>query len=363
MVDMEQKKDETPAILIVDDVEVNARLLKKMVEKIGYIGITAAGVNEAVKLMEQTMPQLILLDIVMPDINGYQFCELLKNNPLTRDIPVIFVSAANELNDRMKAFNLGAVDFISKPFDYGEVVMRVNTHLKMYRMQRELEDSKRRLSIIVGEQANKFEEEQKRLLKALAKLSEGENDTGMAEHLENVSYNSRLLTQALNFTDKYENDISKSFIEAVELAGTVHDIGKLKVPKEILEKPEKLTPAEWEIIKHHTDGGYDIIKAAYPDIDNNPFIKLAADVVRSHHENWDGSGYPDGFQGERIPLSARIVKIVDVYDSILSARCYRKAYTREEAEQYMKNGSGKKFDPYILDVFFKIEKQLRKPSQ
>ena len=359
---MEQKSDKTPAILIVDDVEVNARLLKKMVEKIGYIGITAAGVNEAVKVMEKTMPQLILLDIVMPHINGYQFCELLKNNQLTRDIPVIFVSAANELNDKMKAFNLGAVDFISKPFDYGEVVMRVNTHLKMYRMQRELEDSKRRLSIIVGEQAKKFEEEQKRLLKALAKLSEGEDDTGMTEHLENVSYNSRLLAQALNFTDKYENEISQSFIEAVELAGTVHDIGKIKVPREVLEKNGKLTKSEWEMVKHHTDGGYEIIKAAYPDIDNNRFIKLAAEVVRGHHEDWDGSGYPDGLKGEDIPLSARIVKIVDVYDSILSERCYRAAYTKQQAEEYMQSGRGTRFDPYILDIFFKIEKQLKKPQ-
>lgn len=357
---MEQKSDKTPVILIVDDVEVNARLLKKMVEKIGYIGITAAGVNEAVKLMEKNLPQLILLDIIMPEMNGYQFCELLKNNPVTRDIPVIFVSAANELDDRMKAFHLGAVDFISKPFDYGEVVMRVNTHLKMYKMQRELEDSNRRLSIIVSEQAKKFEEEQKRLLKALAKISEGDHNTGMTEHLENVSYNARLLAQALNFTEKYENEISKSYIEAVELSGAVHDIGKLTVPKEVLDKPGKLTESEWEMVKHHTDNGDEIIRAAYPDIQNNRFMKLASEVVRSHHEDWDGSGYPDGLRGEHIPLSARIVKIVDVYDSILSERCYRAAYTREQAIAYMKKGRGTRFDPYILDIFFKIEKQLKK---
>ena len=155
-----------------------------------------------------------------------------------------------------------------------------------------MEDSKRRLSIIVSEQANKFEEEQKRLLKALSKLSEDENDTGMAEHLENVSYNARLLAHALNFADKYENDISKFFIDAVELSGMVHDIGKLKVPKEILKKNDKLTPMEWEMVKHHTDGGYTI----------------------------------------------------------------------EEVKEYMHKDRGIKFDPYILDIFFKIEKQLRKPS-
>lgn len=357
---MGQKNEQAPAILIVDDVEINVRLLKKMVEKIGYIGITATGVNEAVKMMERTMPQLILLDIVMPDMNGYQFCELLKSNPVTRDIPIIFVSAANDLDDKVKGFHLGAVDFISKPFDYGEVVMRVNTHLKMYKMQRELEESNRRLSLVVSEQAKKFEEEQKRLLKALAKVSEGSNSTGMAKHLENVSYNARLLTQALNFTEKYENEISKFYIEGVELSGAVHDIGKLTVPKEILEKPLKLTQTEWEMIKHHTDNGDEIIRTAYPDIENNRFVKLAAEVVRSHHEDWDGNGYPDGLKGEHIPLSARIVKIVDVYDSILSERCYRAAYTKEEALACMKKGRGIRFDPYILDVFFKIEKQLKK---
>lgn len=287
---MKQNDKQIPVILIVDDVEVNARLLKKMVEKMGYQGLTATGVKEAVSQMQKELPQLILLDIMMPDMSGYQFCELLKENPDTKDIPVIFVSAASELDDKMKGFQVGAVDFISKPFDYGEVAMRVNTHLKMYQMKQELEDSNRRLSIIVSEQAKKYDEEQKRLLKALAKITE----------------------------------------------------------------------TEWEIMKHHTDNGDELIRAAYPDVEDNTFVKVACDVVRSHHENWDGSGYPDGLKGSDIPLSARIVKIVDVYDSILSDRCYRSAYTKEESLAYMKQGSKSRFDPYILEVFLKIEKQLRK---
>lgn len=287
---MKQNDKQIPVILIVDDVEVNARLLKKMVEKMGYQGLTATGVKEAVSQMQKELPQLILLDIMMPDMSGYQFCELLKENPDTKDIPVIFVSAASELDDKMKGFQVGAVDFISKPFDYGEVAMRVNTHLKMYQMKQELEDSNRRLSIIVSEQAKKYDEEQKRLLKALAKITE----------------------------------------------------------------------TEWEIMKHHTDNGDELIRAAYPDVEDNTFVKVACDVVRSHHEDWDGSGYPDGLKGSDIPLSARIVKIVDVYDSILSDRCYRSAYTKEESLAYMKQGSKSRFDPYILEVFLKIEKQLRK---
>ena len=159
------------------------------------------------------------------------------------------------------------------------------------------------------------------------------------------------------FNVKVGRDFEK---KDMELAGAVHDIGKLTVPKEILDKPTKLTETEWEIMKHHTDNGDELIRAAYPDVEDNTFVKVACDVVRSHHENWDGSGYPDGLKGSDIPLSARIVKIVDVYDSILSDRCYRSAYTKEESLAYMKQGSKSRFDPYILEVFLKIEKQLRK---
>ena len=347
-------------ILIAEDEVEIARALKVLLEKNKCSVDIVHNGKDAWDYISQGKFDVVVLDIMMPDMSGYQFCELLKENPDTKDIPVIFVSAASELDDKMKGFQVGAVDFISKPFDYGEVAMRVNTHLKMYQMKQELEDSNRRLSIIVSEQAKKYDEEQKRLLKALAKITEGSNATGMTKHLENVAYNARLLAQALNFTEKYENQISKTYIEAVELAGAVHDIGKLTVPKEILDKPTKLTETEWEIMKHHTDNGDELIRAAYPDVEDNTFVKVACDVVRSHHEDWDGSGYPDGLKGSDIPLSARIVKIVDVYDSILSDRCYRSAYTKEESLAYMKQGSKSRFDPYILEVFLKIEKQLRK---
>ena len=347
-------------ILIAEDERDLNRIISSRLSEEHYSVDSCFDGEEALEYLESAAYDAVVLDIMMPDMSGYQFCELLKENPDTKDIPVIFVSAASELDDKMKGFQVGAVDFISKPFDYGEVAMRVNTHLKMYQMKQELEDSNRRLSIIVSEQAKKYDEEQKRLLKALAKITEGSNATGMTKHLENVAYNARLLAQALNFTEKYENQISKTYIEAVELAGAVHDIGKLTVPKEILDKPTKLTETEWEIMKHHTDNGDELIRAAYPDVEDNTFVKVACDVVRSHHEDWDGSGYPDGLKGSDIPLSARIVKIVDVYDSILSDRCYRSAYTKEESLAYMKQGSKSRFDPYILEVFLKIEKQLRK---
>lgn len=357
---MELFENEVPIVLIVDDVELNAELLKGMIHRMGFIGRTATSAKEAIEQIRQELPQLIMLDIVMPDIDGYQMCEMLKANPVTRQIPVIFVSAAADISNKKRAFEVGAVDFINKPLDYSEVLMRVSNHLKMYKMQQQLEENNRRLNKVISEQAQKFEEEQKRLLKAIAKLTESSEYVGLSGHLENVSVNARLMAQALNFTDRYENQISNSFVEAIEMAAAVHDIGKITISEQILTKPAKLTAQERSVINTHTSKGDEILRAAYPDVDGNHFMQIALEVVRSHHENWDGSGYPDGLRGEEIPLSARIMRIVDSYDCLLGERCYKKPYTREAALKEMEAGRDKKYDPYLLDIFFKIERQLKK---
>ncbi len=357
---MELFEDDVPVVLIVDDSDINVGLLKGMIHRMGYLGKTATSAKEAIELIREELPQLILLDIVMPDIDGYQMCEMLKANPLTRPIPVIFVSAAADKANKKKAFEIGAVDFINKPLDYSEVLMRVSTHVKMYQMQRQLEENNRRLNKVVSEQAHKFEEEQKRLLKAIAKMTESSQYIGMGNHLDNVSVNARLMAQALNFTDEYENKISNSFVEAIEMAAAVHDIGKITISEKILNKPSALTQEEQDIVNTHTMRGDEILKVAYPDMETNGFMKVASEVIRSHHENWDGTGYPDALCGEDIPLSARIMRIVDCYDCMLGERCYKKPVSREEALLEMEAGRGKKFDPYLLDVFFKIEKQFKK---
>lgn len=354
------EKNGIPDILIVDDVMLNVEILLEMVNRMGYTGRAATNVEEAFGHIREKLPQLILLDVSMPQINGYQMCEMLKKNPVTRNVPVIFISAENNIDERVKAFEAGAVDFMCKPVDYSEVSIRINTHLNNYKMQLELEDNNRRLNRIISEQAFKFEEEQKRLLRAVAKLAEGSEYVGMSRHIENVSANSRLMAQALNFTEKYEDKISGAFVESIEIAASVHDIGKITVPQEILKKPGELTQKERELINTHAMRGEELIMAAYPDVNSNQFMKMAAEVIRYHHENWDGSGYPDGLFGENIPLAARIVRIMDSYDCILGERCYKAAQDRSVAIESMKAGSGTLFDPYLLDVFLKIEKQLKK---
>lgn len=350
---------EKPVILIVDDVEINVELLSEMIEQMGFAARGATNVREAFGVISREQPQLILLDIVMPEVDGYQMCEMLKENPRTRQIPIIFVSVANDITDKQKAYELGAVDFIHKPFEYSEILMRVNIHLKMNKMQQQLEESNRRLNKVISEQALRLEEEQRRFFRAIAKISGNNQYTGDGHHNEHVAANARLLAQALNFTEQYDNQVSNAFVEAIEMAASVHDIGKLTVPQYILGKKGKLTPEEKEIVYTHTVNGEKILRTAYPEDNGNQFIQMAFDVVRCHHENWDGSGHPNGLKGEEIPLAARIIRIVDRFDCLLGERCYKKAMPREQALEEMRAGRGTRFDPYLLDVFFRIEKQMK----
>lgn len=353
-------KRDVPDILIVDDVVMNGRLIMGMMSRMGYESRMAVNATETFEKISEKIPSLIIMDVSMPDMDGYQLCEILKTNPSVRNVPVIFVSADKDVSNKVRAFDAGGVDFLSKPLEFTEVSVRVNTHLKMYRMQQQLEENNRRLNKIISEQSVMFEEEQKRLLRAIAKLAEGSEFVGMSRHIDNISYNSRLLAQALNFTEKYENKISGTFVETIEIASSVHDIGKITISNEILNKPGVLTEHEREIVNTHCIRGEELLKAAYPDVNKNQFIKMSAEIIRYHHENWDGSGYPKGLSKEDIPLSARIVRIVDSYDCILGERCYKAAQDKSVALDIMREGSGKQFDPYILDVFFKIERQMKK---
>jgi len=349
----------TPNILIVDDVESNLYLLTEMVRNAGYIARPVTNVKQAIAAIKSLPPHLILLDVSMPEIDGFEFCTMLKNSASTRDIPVIFISARNSTENKINGFKLGAVDYIEKPFEVEEVTLRINTHLKIYKMQQEFEVYNKKLYKIINDQMHKIYEEQKNILYALAKLT-AKRDNFKPNHLECVGKNSKLLALSLQLTANYSDDISNSFIDTIELAAPLHDIGNVAISDGILLKRGKLTPSEMEIVRSHSDIGANTLQEIYTNSENNEFICMAIDIARYHHENWDGSGFPKGLAGEEIPLCARIVSLIDVYDILHSERSYRPAYPHEECLEIINQESGKKFDPNLVEIFNKICNQLRK---
>ncbi len=351
------KSQKVPQILIVDDVETNLLILENIIEGMGYIPRCAANAAAAAALITESRPQLILLDVFMPEMDGYEFCERLKSNPVTRDIPVIFISAADSSEDKVRGFKLGAVDYIGKPFEVTEVTMRVNNHLKLYEMQQELEMSNRRLHSVISSQARRIEEEQRNILYALAALTE-QRDSDRADHMENVAYNCRMLAQSLQFSPDFPEEISEGFIATIEVASRLHDIGKLRVPIDEIEEVRQEAQNE-QPVRHHAEQGAEILERVYQNTPENSFLPMAIEIARYHHACWDGSGYPSNISGKEIPLSARIAFVADNYDMMTGGEGQEKVYSPEECIQIIKEKSGTHFDPDIVNVLVKIRNQLR----
>lgn len=349
----------TPNILVVDDVNTNLVVLAEMIRNAGYIARPVISVRQAMIAIEVLKPNLILLDISLPEIDGFELCTILKKNPQTKEIPIIFISASNSTQDKIRGFQLGAVDYIAKPFEVEEVTLRINTHLKYYRMQQELEIYNKKLYTIINDQIRKLYEEQKNILYALTKLS-AQRDEAEGEHLERVSKNSKLLAMCMQLSPKYENEISNSFIETIELASPLHDIGMMAICDDIRLQPNNLSIEDREILKTHCEIGANTLKEIYSFNENNEFILMAINIAMFHHENWNGGGYPRGISGLEIPTCARIVTIINEYDILANERSYKPALSHEESVRLINENAGIKFDPDIVKLFYKIQYQLKK---
>ncbi len=347
-------------VLIVDDDRMNRVLLARMIENVGYTPWLCAGAKEALEKLNTELPDMIVSDVAMPEIDGYEFCELVKKEPRTRDIPFIFVSAVISDEDKIQGLRLGAVDYITKPYLKEEVEIRIQTHMKLHTMQEQLEMNNFQLNVMVKKQMQAIENAKKTALIAIAKVTEGNMVLTTEDHLQNISYNSRVLAQALSFTPKYENRISDRFIELLETSSMIHDIGKISVKPSILEKQGELDPEERKEMEKHPLYGQKIFDEIFRDMEEDDFMFMARNVVMYHHERHDGTGYPYGLKGEEIPLEARIVAIVDVYDTLRSEKCYKCSYSLEEAKERMNTIYKGYFDPDIVDVFWKVERQLKK---
>lgn len=349
-------KKSVPWILIVDDVEANRIVLRNIITDMNMQPILAENGVQALRIVQRHRPQLILLDVSMPEMDGYEFCRIMKEDPATRDIPIIFISAYDDPNDVIKGFNVGGEDYITKPFIQEVVQARVGMHLKLHQAAQEMAESNRRLQASVNEQLEQLEKEKKRMLYAMVSVA-SKNASYEEEHMERLQYNCKMFSQAMQLSPKYESIVSDSFVETISIAAPLCDLGNVAVSNDILQKKGALTEEERDLVKNHTTIGADILKDVM-DEDYNDFVQMSIDIAHYHHENWDGSGYPCGLKGDEIPLAAQVVAVMSVYCALTEKREYRGAYTREEAIGIMGQDVNVKFNADLYDICKKIYRQL-----
>lgn len=355
---MESKGNKAvPRILIVDDVEANRFILRDVITDMGYQPVLTENGIQALKMVQHIKPQLIILDIAMPELDGYEVCQKMKENPDTREIPIIFISAFDDPADIVKGFSIGGEDYITKPFIPEVVKARVGMHLKLYEANRNMMEMNRQLQVSVSAQLKQIEMERKSVLYALIRVAR-ENACYDDEYMNRVSYNCRKLTEAMQLSPTFGYLISDSYIDTIELSAPLCDLGNMAIPTQILQKKGVLTQNEADVMHTHTTIGARILHDIGEIGNDNGFIRMAMEIANYHHENWDGSGYPEGRKGNDIPLSAQIVSVVSAYCAMTEQRIYRDAYSLEETFKIMEQDVGKKFSSDIFTILKKIVRQL-----
>lgn len=337
-------------ILVVDDTEVNIDLMVAILGDEYDVSVALDG-KTALELANTVSPDLVLLDIMMPGMNGYDVCRHLKANEATRAIPVIFITALSGEGDEAKGLELGAVDYITKPFKPAIVKNRVRNHLELKRHRDHLEE-------LVRERTEEVLLTQEVAFESLATLAEY-RDPETGGHIRRTQNYIKVLAQQLQKLPRFEPYLDRPTVELIYKSAPLHDIGKVGVPDNILLKPGKLTPEEFEEMKKHTIYGRDAIRAAERKMGSTSFLRFARKIAYSHHEKWDGSGYPEGLKGDAIPISGRLMALVDVYDALISKRVYKPPFPHKKAVSIILEGKGTHFDPDIVDAFQELEDTFR----
>ncbi len=351
-----------PTILIVDDTPDNITLLCALLGD-QYRNKVATNGARALRIAQTSPhPDLILLDIMMPEMDGYEVCRRLKEAPETRDIPVIFLTAKNQETDETKGFELGAVDYITKPISPPVLMARVHTHLALQMARTALAKHNETLEKLVEQRTRQLANLQNAIIVSLASLSEA-RDNDIGNHIRNTQYYIRELAQNLANHPRFRDVLTPQMIDTIYKTTPLHDIGKVGVPDRILLKPGKLLPEEFEEIKKHVVLGRDAILAAQKNLEiPDEFLAVAHDIIYYHHERWDGGGYVCGLSGENIPVSARLMALVDVYDALTCRRIYKDPMSHEQARQIITNGIGTHFDPDIVAAFLQVEDAFKAVS-
>jgi len=343
-------------VLIVDDAPENIRILAETL-KHEYIIMFARNGDAALRLaMESTpSPDIILLDVIMPGMDGYEVCRRLKENRHTRDIPVIFVTGQSEEVDEARGLDLGAVDYVGKPFKASLVKTRVANQL-------ELKRHRDRLDALVRERTQELALTREVTIEAMATLAEW-RDPETGAHIKRTQRYVHALAAYMAANPKYAPELDPNTVELLYLSAPLHDVGKVSIPDSILLKPDRLTDEEFTEMKRHTVRGRDALAAAERKLGGNSFLRLAREIAYGHHERWDGKGYPQGIAGEAIPLPARLMSIADVYDALTSRRVYKPALPHEEVANMIRQGRGGQFDPDVVDAFFQLQDEFLEIAQ
>ncbi len=339
-------------ILVVDDVDMNRLILDEILNDTYNVVQTQSGFETVSLLMGGgSLPSLILLDIMMPDMDGYEVLDIITHNPHLSKIPVIFITAADAETNESRGIAGGAVDFISKPFNPEVVKARVKSHLMLRHYSESLEEQ-------VAEKVSELVKTKERMLETMANMIEYRNiESG--QHVKRTKDLSRIVTEYLYDHPELDRKVDAMALEIIPKAVPLHDIGKIGISDEILLKPAKLTDEEYAVMKTHSAIGSNIIKSLIDD-PHDVYLNYCYNIARYHHERWDGKGYPDGLSGGSIPLSARIMALADVYDALVSARVYKPAMTIERAEEIINEGAGTQFDPAIVKAFNVVKAEFRK---
>lgn len=338
-------------ILAVDDTEANIDILVELLGDLYDISVAMNG-ESALEVIKEELPDLILLDIMMPGIDGYDVCKHLKENKETSHIPIIFLTALTNAREEEKGLNLGAVDYITKPFNPTLVKARVKNQLELKMLRDHLEDAVKQRTI-------QLELTQEITFESMGTLAEY-RDPETGGHIKRTKNYIRVLAEKLKNHPKFSAFLSRENIEKLYKSAPLHDIGKVGIPDHILLKPGKLTGEEFDIMKEHTIYGRDAFKHAEKKLGKNSFLHLALEMAESHQEKWDGSGYPNGWPGEQIPISGRLMAVADVYDALISKRIYKKALSHSIAVRIIQEGRGRHFDPDIVDAFMESTEDFRK---
>jgi putative two-component system response regulator len=347
-----------PTVLAVDDTPANLTLLSQVLGPHYRVQLAVSG-PKALELAQRRAPDIIVLDVMMPGMDGYEVCRQLKADPRTCDVPVLFLTALSEPNDETMAFAAGGADFVSKPFNPATLLARVRTHLEVKAWHAALRDRNAWLQDELNSRLEEVEQLRETTLFVMVTLAEfRDEDTG--NHIKRTQEYVRVLARCMMRSVVGTPELTDEQVDALARAAPLHDIGKVAIPDGILLKPGPLTAEEWLIMKTHTRHGADLLQRAAEQLGERAGMLLGfgIQIARHHHEKWDGSGYPDGLIGAAIPLSARLMAVADVYDALISRRPYKEPMSHADALARIAEGSGTHFDPAIVDALAEVQPQL-----